>query len=554
MKVAIAQINTSVGNFGKNKQKIQDFYSISCKKNVDIVIFPELTITGYPPKDLLLNNSFIDESEKIFNEIVPTINYPSAVIGFVQKNKKTGKPFHNAAAFIIGRKTKQIAHKILIPSYDVFDEDRYFEPGKTISLFDFLNYKIAISICEDIWGDKDYLRTYKYPRNPAEEQIKKGAQILINISASPYGINKQEVRYKILSDIAKKHKVFIIYCNLVGATDELIFDGYSMAINTDGKLIAKCKAFEEDIAIFNLDNGLVIKFNEKEIDDMENLYKALILGIREYMSKCGFKSAVIGLSGGIDSALVACLAAAAIGPENVYCVSMPSRFTSKESIKDAQTLAQNLSTNFSIINIDNIFQSYLNTISNHIPFTPEDITTQNIQARIRGNVLMAFSNKFNRLVLSTGNKSELAVGYCTLYGDMTGGLSVLADVPKTLVYKLAYYVNRDKEIIPINIIKKPPSAELKPNQKDQDDLPPYEFLDQILKLYIEEEKTIKDITAILNNNKLVREIISKIELNEFKRRQAPPALKVSPRAFGIGRRIPITQQFIKHMMNKNNTK
>lgn len=554
MKIAIAQIKTSIGNFDKNKQKILDFYNISSKNKADIIIFPELTITGYPPKDLLLNNSFIDESEKIFNEIVSTINYPSAVIGFVQKNKKTGKPFHNAAAFIIKRKVKQIAHKILIPSYDVFDEDRYFEPGKKISLFKFLNYKIAISICEDIWSDKDYWRAYKYPRNPVEEQIKKGAQILINISASPYSINKQEVRYRILSDIAKKYKVFIIYCNLIGATDELIFDGFSMAINPDGKLIAKCKAFEEDMVIFNLDNKLITEVNEKEINEIENLYNALILGIREYMSKCGFNSIVIGLSGGIDSAVVACLAAAAIGPENVYCISMPSRYTSSESIKDAHTLANNLSINFSIINIDNIFQSYLGTISHYIPYASEDISTQNIQARIRGNILMAISNKYNRLVLSTGNKSELAVGYCTLYGDMTGGLSVIADVPKTLVYKLANYINKDKEIIPVNIIKKTPSAELKKNQKDQDDLPPYEFLDQILKLYIEEEKTIKDITDILNNNKLIKEIIAKIELNEFKRRQAPPGLKISPRAFGIGRRIPITQEFIKYIMNKNNIK
>ncbi len=542
MKLALAQLNFTVGNFIINKEKILNAYERAAREKSDLVIFPELSITGYPPKDLLLKKSFLKQTQDALEEIVSNIGSTAAIIGYVEENPSQGKPFYNSIAFIRNGKILKKIRKILIPSYDVFDEDRYFEPGTEAVVIDYGDKKLGISICEDIWNDKDYWKVRRYSRDPIEEQIMKGAKVIINCSASPYVLGKQKLRYDMLSSIAKKYKVPSVFCNLVGATDELIFDGCSQVISEKGEIIARGKSFEEDIIYVDLDEKKGTVANEIQ-DEAESIYKALVLGTRDYITKCGFKKVVIGLSGGIDSSVVACIAVEAISADNVLGISMPSRFSSQASIKDAMELAKNLSIPFIIIDIDKIYESYLSTLKESFAGLPEDVAEQNIQARIRGNILMAFSNKFNRLVLSTGNKSELAVGYCTLYGDMTGGLAVLADVPKTYVYKLAHYINREREIIPVNIIRKAPSAELKANQKDQDDLPPYEILDQVLKLYIEEEKSFEDILDLGFEEELVRSIINKVEKNEFKRRQAPPGLKVTSRSFGIGRRIPIAHSW-----------
>lgn len=542
MKLALAQLNFTVGNFIINKEKILNAYERAAREKSDLVIFPELSITGYPPKDLLLKKSFLKQTQDALEEVMSNISSTAAVIGYVEENPSQGKPFYNSIAFIRNGKILKKIRKILIPSYDVFDEDRYFEPGTEAVVIDYGDKKLGISICEDIWNDKDYWKARRYSRDPIEEQIMKGAKVIINCSASPYVLGKQKLRYDMLSSIAKKYKVPAVFCNLVGATDELIFDGCSQVISEKGEIIARGKSFEEDIIYVDLDEKKGTVADEIQ-DEAESIYKALVLGTRDYITKCGFKKVVIGLSGGIDSSVVACIAVEAISADNVLGISMPSRFSSQASIKDAMELAKNLSIPFIIIDIEKIYESYLSTLKESFAGLPEDVAEQNIQARIRGNILMAFSNKFNRLVLSTGNKSELAVGYCTLYGDMTGGLAVLADVPKTYVYKLAHYINREREIIPVNIIRRAPSAELKANQKDQDDLPPYEILDQVLKLYIEEEKSFEEILDLGFEEELVRSIINKVEKNEFKRRQAPPGLKVTSRSFGIGRRIPIAHSW-----------
>ena len=538
MKVTIAQMNPTVGDIKGNMKKMEDVLS---KTSSDLIIFPELYITGYPPRDLLERREFIKKVQKANHEVtLLSEKYPERGIlfGTVLPNKNEyGKGLYNSAVLVYNGKILIEEHKSLLPTYDVFDEARYFDPSSEISTVSFKNEILGISICEDAWNDPDLWLKRNYRIDPIEILVKKGATLLINISASPFTMGKDEIRYRIIRNHALKHKKRFIFVNQVGGNDELIFDGKSMYIDENGNLIDILPSFEEFIKTIDLGLKNPVPFTPEE--RISSVYRALVLGLRDYMRKCGFKKAVLGLSGGIDSAVTCCIAVEAMGSENVLGVSMPSEYSSEGSVKDSKKLAENLGIEFKIIPITPIFRSYLSTLKEHFEGRKEDVTEENIQARIRGNILMALSNKFGYLVLSTGNKSELAVGYCTLYGDMSGGLAVISDVPKTMVYELAYYINRESEIIPEEIIKKPPSAELRPDQLDQDTLPPYDILDRILHLYLDQYCTYEEIVKEGLDPETVRWVINAVNRNEYKRRQAVPGLKVTTKAFGTGRRMPI---------------
>ena len=538
MKVTIAQMNPTVGDIKGNMKKMEDVLS---KTSSDLIVFPELYITGYPPRDLLERREFIKKVQKANHEVtLLSEKYPERGIlfGTVLPNKNEyGKGLYNSAVLVYNGKILIEEHKSLLPTYDVFDEARYFDPSSEISTVSFKNEILGISICEDAWNDPDLWLKRNYRIDPIEILVKKGATLLINISASPFSMGKDEIRYRIIRNHALKHKKRFISVNQVGGNDELIFDGKSMYIDENGNLIDILPSFEEFIKTIDLGLKNPVPFTPEE--RISSVYRALVLGLRDYMRKCGFKKAVLGLSGGIDSAVTCCIAVEAMGSENVLGVSMPSEYSSEGSVKDSKKLAENLGIEFKIIPITPIFRSYLSTLKEHFEGRKEDVTEENIQARIRGNILMALSNKFGYLVLSTGNKSELAVGYCTLYGDMSGGLAVISDVPKTMVYELAYYINRESEIIPEEIIKKPPSAELRPDQLDQDTLPPYDILDRILHLYLDQYCTYEEIVKEGLDPETVRWVINAVNRNEYKRRQAVPGLKVTTKAFGAGRRMPI---------------
>jgi len=538
MKVTIAQMNPTVGDIKGNMKKMEDVLS---KTSSDLIVFPELYITGYPPRDLLERREFIKKVQKANHEVtLLSKKYPERGIlfGTVLPNKNEyGKGLYNSAVLVYNGKILIEEHKSLLPTYDVFDEARYFDPSSEISTVSFKNEILGISICEDAWNDPDLWLKRNYRIDPIEILVKKGATLLINISASPFTMGKDEIRYRIIRNHALKHKKRFIFVNQVGGNDELIFDGKSMYIDENGNLIDILPSFEEFIKTIDLGLKNPVPFTPEE--RISSVYRALVLGLRDYMRKCGFKKAVLGLSGGIDSAVTCCIAVEAMGSENVLGVSMPSEYSSEGSVKDSKKLAENLGIEFKIIPITPIFRSYLSTLKEHFEGRKEDVTEENIQARIRGNILMALSNKFGYLVLSTGNKSELAVGYCTLYGDMSGGLAVISDVPKTMVYELAYYINRESEIIPEEIIKKPPSAELRPDQLDQDTLPPYDILDRILHLYLDQYCTYEEIVKEGLDPETVRWVINAVNRNEYKRRQAVPGLKVTTKAFGTGRRMPI---------------
>ena len=538
MKVTIAQMNPMVGDIKGNMKKMEDVLS---KTSSDLIIFPELYITGYPPRDLLERREFIKKVQKANHEVtLLSEKYPERGIlfGTVLPNKNEyGKGLYNSAVLVYNGKILIEEHKSLLPTYDVFDEARYFDPSSEISTVSFKNEILGISICEDAWNDPDLWLKRNYRIDPIEILVKKGATLLINISASPFSMGKDEIRYRIIRNHALKHKKRFIFVNQVGGNDELIFDGKSMYIDENGNLIDILPSFEEFIKTIDLGLKNPVPFTPEE--RISSVYRALVLGLRDYMRKCGFKKAVLGLSGGIDSAVTCCIAVEAMGSENVLGVSMPSEYSSEGSVKDSKKLAENLGIEFKIIPITPIFRSYLSTLKEHFEGRKEDVTEENIQARIRGNILMALSNKFGYLVLSTGNKSELAVGYCTLYGDMSGGLAVISDVPKTMVYELAYYINRESKIIPEEIIKKPPSAELRPDQLDQDTLPPYDILDRILHLYLDQYCTYEEIVKEGLDPETVRWVINAVNRNEYKRRQAVPGLKVTTKAFGTGRRMPI---------------
>ena len=521
LNVAICQINPVLGSFENNLKKIATNYEEAVKKGADLVVFPEMSITGYPPQDLLSNNKFVDQNIHCLENLSKMVTVP-CIFGFVDSvdgNK------YNAAAVCQDGKIVYKYHKIHLPNYDVFDERRYFQSGDSVGVFDLKinnsNYKIALQICEDLWEDE-------YERKISDEIIKNNPDLIVNISASPFTKDRKNDRIKLIQSKYKNANCPFIYCNLVGGQDELIFDGFSMVFNSELELINMGNGFQEQILLTDLNTKVSIE----NISSNEQLFKALSLGIKDYFIKTGHKKAVIGLSGGIDSALVACLAVNALGSDNVYLVSMPSRFSSDHSKSDAKKLASNLNTNFDTIDIDGLFGKYLDTLDKKFEGTESNVAEENIQSRIRGNILMAISNKFGCLVLSTGNKTELALGYCTLYGDMSGGLSAIGDLNKTEVYELSKWINQNKELIPENIIIKEPSAELAPNQVDPFD---YELISPIV-----------DKIVFGDSNELDQQFLSlkkKININEHKRRQAAPVLRVSKKAFGIGRRIPIVNHF-----------
>jgi NAD+ synthase (glutamine-hydrolysing) len=545
MKIALAQINQTIGDFQKNTKKICSYINRAKNQGADIVVFPELAVPGYPPRDFVDISSFIDQNLKALNEIVHCTSGISAIVGFIDKNKRLyGKLVHNAAAFIQDQKIITVHHKTLLPTYDVFDEHRYFEPAHTVFPSKYMDHTLGISICEDIWNDEEFWPRPLYEADPIESLILQKANIIINISSSPFTVEKHEkIRLPMLIHDALKYKVPLIYVNQVGGNDELVFDGNSTVINAKGKVIAQAATFKEDLMIVDIENPAV-QAQPKTYTPVEAVHRALIMGLQDYVTKCRFKKAVIGLSGGIDSSVTAALAVESLGNDNILGVLMPSQFSSQRSIDDAITLCKNLSISHKIISIKETFKIYLDTLKEELKGTPFDVTEENLQARIRSNIIMALSNKFGHLVLTTGNKSELAVGYCTLYGDMSGGLALISDVPKTMVYELARYMNREKELIPQSTIRRAPSAELRPNQFDQDTLPPYNILDGILKAYIEDSKCIAEIVRMGYNEKIVRNIVHKVKKNEYKRRQAAPGIKVTSKAFGSGRRMPIAHNFI----------
>ncbi len=544
MKIALAQINPIIGDFTHNTEKVMAAAEKAIGLSCDLVVFSELAISGYPPRDLLEKKDFVEANLIHLQTLVKSIKGIGVICGVVDKNpNEKGNPLYNSAVLFDNGKILHQAHKRLLPTYDVFDERRYFEPGKECSSFLYKDCQIGLTICEDIWNDKDFLSRQLYPADPVESMIKEGVNLFINISASPYHVGKREFKWDMFGAIAKKYGAPLLYVNQVGGNDSVLFDGISLAFDAQGKVAARARDFEEDIVTFDThrEEGDLHPVAET---DTESILNALIMGTRDYVRKCGFSKAVIGLSGGIDSALTACIAVQALGKENVVVIFMPSQYTLKENFEDTKELVSNLGIKLFNVPIKGIFNNFLQGLSPLFKDVETEVTGQNIQARIRGIILMALSNKFGYLLLSTGNKSELAVGYCTLYGDMSGGLAVISDVPKTIVYRIARLINKEKEMIPEKIIQKPPSAELKPDQLDQDDLPPYEVLDGILKAYVEDNKAVEEIIELGFEPSIVRDIISRVDRNEYKRHQAPPGLKVTTKSFGYGRRYPMAQRYL----------
>ena len=542
MKIALAQINTTVGDLVGNEAKILAAYQRGVEAGVDLVIFPELATTGYPPRDLLLRRHFIQQNLEVLNRLAAATGRTGLLVGFVGENEQgVGREARNSTALLQDGRIVAIRSKTLLPTYDVFDEDRYFEPATENAPVEFMGRRVGLTICEDAWNDEGFWDERRYRRNPPAELVAAGATILFNNSASPWHLGKNETRREMLAQLAAKTKCPVVYCNLVGGNDELVFDGGSMAFNGSGQLIAHGKLFEEDFVVFDLDAGQPVI--SPDVGDEERVYRALVLGLRDYLHKCGFKSAVLGLSGGIDSALTAVIAVDALGKENVRGVSLPSQFSSQGSLDDARLLAANLGIRYDVIPIQLPFEAVKGQLAEVFQGLKEDVAEENIQARLRGVILMAMSNKFGSLLLTTGNKSEMAVGYCTLYGDMNGGLAVISDVPKMMVYRVSNWINREHEIIPAASITKAPSAELRPDQKDQDSLPPYEILDAILEEYVVNLKPTREIIAQGFDEATVKRVVRLIDVTEYKRRQAAPGLKVTSKAFGVGRRIPVAQRY-----------
>jgi NAD+ synthetase len=541
MKIGVAQINPIVGDLRGNAEKILAAYQRLAAAGAELVLMPELATTGYPPQDLVFKSRFVPQNLEAIAHLHSCIGEVPLLVGYIDRNPGHGKPFYNAAALLQRGQPIRKSFKTLLPTYDVFDEDRYFEPGCGGEVFEVGGHRIGVTICEDIWT-QDYLPRPLYERELVRGLVDKGAEIIVNLSASPFGLGKLAVRREMVARLARKHQLPIVYCNIVGGNDELVFDGTSIAFNRAGELIGQLPSFETAEAVIETDSPDALTL--APVKPMAELFGALSLGVRDYLAKCNFKSAVLGLSGGIDSAVVAVIAVNALGKENVVGVSMPSPYSSRGSIDDALALARNLGIRCLEIPIGDAFTAFKAQFKDVFAGLPEDTTEENMQSRLRGMILMALSNKFGHLLLTTGNKSELAVGYCTIYGDMAGGLAVISDVPKTLVYELARWINREREIIPASTIEKPPSAELKPGQVDQDSLPPYDILDQILQLYVEENLSGDDIIARGFAEQTVRWVQRRVDLNEYKRAQAAPGLKVTSRAFGVGRRMPIAQQYI----------
>ena len=574
IRVGLGQIDVIVGDLDGNLRKILKYIEASKNLGVDILCFPELAVTGYPPEDLLLKPSFIEDNIETLAKVTNASDGLTIIVGFVDRKED----IYNAAAIIHNKKLVDVYHKRYLPNYGVFDENRYFQSGYRAPVYKLGRVILGVNVCEDIW----------YPGDPTREQALLGdAQIIINISSSPYYVSKVKSRERMLSVRASDYSVIVVFCNLVGGQDELVFDGHSVVIGERGEVIARASGFKEELLVVDISPGRVFRSRlhdprkrkekeafwleskqaevieitmqepsrdsrpritpevEKILGVEEEVFRALVLGTRDYVTKNDFKKVVIGLSGGIDSSLVAVIAVEALGKENVIGVSMPSRYTSSGSITDAEKLSENIGIELITVPIEKPFSAYLDMVSQVFSGKEQDVTEENIQARIRGNILMALSNKFGWLVLTTGNKSETSVGYCTLYGDMAGGFAVIKDVPKTFVYRIAEFYNnwKGKEIIPKTVIKKPPSAELRPNQKDTDSLPPYEILDPILKAYVEDDLSIEEIIALGFDENVVKRVIKLVDSNEYKRRQAAPGIKITVRAFGKDRRFPITNLY-----------
>ncbi len=552
MKIAIAQLNPTIGDLSGNARKILEAAQQAAAAGARLLLTPELSLCGYPPRDLLLNPSFVEamgiELQQLARDLPPNL---AVLVGTVEQNLKAhitgGKTLFNSIALLEAGKIKQVFHKHLLPTYDVFDERRYFEPGLQANYFTLDNINIGVTICEDLWNDEEFWGKRSYVANPIADLAIIGVDLIVNLSASPYTVGKQRFRETMLKHSAVRFQQPVIYANQVGGNDDLIFDGYSFALNRQGEIICRARGFVTDLVVIEFDqtqrdlqSGSVVA--ESESSDAE-IWQALVLGVQDYARKCRFSKVVLGLSGGIDSALVAAIATAALGKENVLGVLMPSPYSSEHSVSDALALGKNLGIETNILPIGELMQGFDHTLADLFTGTEFGIAEENIQSRIRGNLLMAIANKFGYLLLSTGNKSEMAVGYCTLYGDMNGGLAVIADVPKTRVYSLCHWLNRDREIIPQNILTKAPSAELKPGQVDQDSLPAYEILDDILQRLIHNHQSAAQVVAAGHDPAIVDRVIQMVSRAEFKRRQAPPGLKITDRAFGTGWRMPIASNW-----------
>jgi NAD+ synthase (glutamine-hydrolysing) len=542
MQVGFAQINTTVGALKQNFDKILEAYTKSVNAGAELVLTPELALTGYPPQDLVFKSRFVPETWEGITNLHRRVGPVPLLVGYVDFNPNlTGKPFVNACAVLQQGQPIRKVFKTRLPTYDVFDEARYFEPATQQEPIELAGRRVGITICEDIWTEK-FLKRDLYHQDPVANLVAQGAEVIVNLSSSPFHVGKAALRIEMVSELAIRYQVPFYYCNAIGGNDELIFDGNSFVIDKSGRTVARRAAFEEEVSVLNADrpgHPLVEQSAEEEI------YLALVLGVRDYFLKCGFKTAVLGLSGGIDSAVTAVIAADALGRENVTTVSMPSQYSSQGSLDDAEFLARNLGIPRYVLPIKDPFEVLKSQFKEVFAGKREDTTEENMQSRLRGLTLMALSNKFGHLLLTTGNKSELSVGYCTIYGDMCGGLAVISDVPKTMIYRLANWINRDREIIPVNSITKPPSAELKLNQTDQDTLPPYDILDAVLQLYVEEQLSPEDIIGKGYPAETVRWIQRHVDSNEYKRRQAAPGLKVTSLAFGIGWRMPIAQRYLR---------
>ncbi len=547
MKIALAQTNTTVGDLCGNAQKILSFAQRAAAAEANVVVFPELTLTGYPPRDLLEKESFLERVEKHLDELAAqTVGLNLAIVcGTVTRTgSASGNPIYNTAAVLKGGQVTFRQNKMLLPSYDVFDEKRYFEPATKQLPLTFDGSMTALTVCEDAWNDKQYWERRLYSRDPVEEMAQSGARLLISINASPYHMGKRAQRHEIFAATARRFRIPIVYVNQVGGNDQLVFDGSSFAMNAEGHVIASAASFEEDLAMVDTET-LTGDRHENYADECEAVYQALVVGTRDYIRKCGFQRVIIGLSGGIDSSLTAAVAVDAVGKENVTGIGMPGPYSSEHSVTDARNMAHNFGIRFELTSIREQYEAFLKALNPVFDGGAMGVTEENLQSRLRGVTLMALSNKWGALVLTTGNKSELAVGYCTLYGDMCGGLAVISDVPKTLVYSLSRIANkRHGNAIPESVFTKPPSAELRPDQKDSDSLPEYDVLDQMLRGYIENNESPQQIADSLHLPvTLVRDIVNKVDRNEYKRQQAAPGLKVTTKAFGIGRRFPIAQRF-----------
>jgi NAD+ synthase (glutamine-hydrolysing) len=540
VKIALGQINPTVGDFSGNQNKIIEFSRRAQATGAGLILFPELSVCGYPPRDLVERPSFVARNRETVEQIAAETRGIAVICGLVTPaESETGKSVMNSAALLQDGKIAFLQSKMLLPTYDVFDEMRNFAPAKNQDLFSFCGNRMALTICEDAWNDKLFWPKRLYTIDPVETLIRAGGNFVLNISASPFWIGKREFRRDMLTSIARHHKVPVALVNQVGGNDSLVFDGSSIVLNAEGQVIAQGRSFEEDLIYFDSET-LTGDIHDQRQGEEASVYAALVLGTRDYMRKCGFQKAIIGLSGGIDSALTAVIAADAVGAENVIGVGMPGPYSSAGSHDDALALATNLGIRFELLSINQVFEAYRQTLQSVFANQKEDVTEENIQSRARGTLLMALSNKFGAIVLSTGNKSELGVGYCTLYGDMVGGLAVISDVPKTLVYRLSRYVNSLGPVIPLPTIEKPPSAELRPDQRDSDSLPPYEILDAVLEDYVEDAHSAERIAADHGFDiEVVRQVIRMVDRAEYKRQQAAPGIKISPKAFGYGRRFPI---------------